>query len=346
MSSPLGPGAEWCHRGPPHLFWAIPLFLTAFVAYWSAHILGALRYLVPMSGPLQRADELLLWYSGITAMLAMDLTDLFVLLPVKRRKSVVRNTPPPSPFVTVALTAYNDEQSIGAAVEDFIKHPLVRRVIVIDNNSSDATAARARAAGADVVLETRQGYGWACLRGLSEGVLAEDARMTVLCEGDLTFRAADIDKLMAYTAHADIVCGTRVCEQLRDPATQLTTFMYYGNFFVGKLLEAKHLGPGTFSDVGTTYKLCHNNALSRLLPRLTAAVNLEFNAYFLDAALGAGLDLVECPVTFHPRIGQSKGGNIGNLRALRVGLAMIYGLYLGWPVVRHSGPDECAPNSP
>jgi len=137
MSSPLGPGAEWRHRGPPLLFWAIPLFLIAFVAYWSAHILGALRYLVPMSGPLQRVDELLLWYSGIPAMLAlaMALTDLFVLLPVKRRKSVVRNTPPPSPFVTVALTAYNDEQSIGAAVEDFIKHPLVRRVIVIDNNS-------------------------------------------------------------------------------------------------------------------------------------------------------------------------------------------------------------------
>ena len=43
--------------------------------------------------------------------------------------------------------------------------------------------------------------------------------------------------------------------------------MYYGNFFVGKLLEAKHLGRGTITDVGTTYKLCRRDALLELLPR-------------------------------------------------------------------------------
>jgi len=38
--------------------------------------------------------------------------------------------------------------------------------------------------------------------------------------------------------------------------------MYYGNLFVGKLLEAKHLGRSTITDVGTTYKLCRKSALS------------------------------------------------------------------------------------
>jgi hypothetical protein len=126
------------------------------------------------------------------------------------------------------------------------------------------------------------------------------------------------------------VNGTRIVEQLRDRETQLTTFMFYGNFFVGKLLEAKHAGLGTFTDVGTTYKLCRNRVLRRLLPVLDPSVNLEFNAYFLDTALTCGVRIVECPITFHQRVGLSKGGNTNNARALKVGLKMIAGILLSW----------------
>jgi hypothetical protein len=106
--------------------------------------------------------------------------------------------------------------------------------------------------------------------------------------------------------------------------------MFYGNLFVAKLLEAKHLGQSTITDVGSTYKLCRRDAVVALLPELNATINLEFNAHFLDAALAHGLVLVECPITFHPRVGVSKGGNTDNFRALQVGLAMIRGLTLGW----------------
>ena len=106
--------------------------------------------------------------------------------------------------------------------------------------------------------------------------------------------------------------------------------MFYGNLFVAKLLEAKHLGRSTLTDVGSTYKLCHRPALIALLPRLNPAINLEFNAHFMDMALADGLIIVECPVTFHQRVGISKGGNTDNLRALKVGLGMIRGLTFGW----------------
>jgi hypothetical protein len=149
----------------------------------------------------------------------------------------------------------------------------------------------------------------------------------------MTFRAYDIDKFLAYVPHADIVTGTRTVERLRQRNTQLTTFMYYGNLFVGKLLEAKHLGKTTITDVGTTYKLCRRGALQRLLPELDPSVNLEFNAHFLDQALRQGLTLVECPITFHARVGVSKGGNLSNRRALRVGFCMMVGIVLGWRLV-------------
>jgi hypothetical protein len=71
-----------------------------------------------------------------------------------------------------------------------------------------------------------------------------------------------------------------------------------------------------------------------LMPQLDPAINLEFNAYFLDRALTYGLTVVECPVTFHPRWGVSKGGNVNNLRALTVGLRMLLGITTDWRLLR------------
>jgi glycosyltransferase involved in cell wall biosynthesis len=232
--------------------------------------------------------------------------------------------------LTVALTAYNDEESIGPAVSDFLSHPAVRRVVVVSNNSTDATFERAVAAGAITVNEPAPGYGRCLFRCISEAIRYPDTDLVVLCEGDMTFRAHDLDKLVAFAPHADIVNGTRTVECLRQYSTQLSTFMYYGNLFVGKLLEAKHLGRSTITDVGTTYKLCRKPALAQLLPQLRPAVNLEFNAHFLDTALENGFTVVECPITFHGRVGVSKGGNTGDLRALKVGFRMMIGIIFTW----------------
>jgi hypothetical protein len=189
-------------------------------------------------------------------------------------------------------------------------------------------------AGAIAVNEPQVGYGRCVFRSLTEAVARGDTELIALCEGDMTFRAYDLDKLIAYAPHADIVNGTRTVERLRQYTTQLSTFMYYGNLFVGKLLEAKHLGKSTVTDVGTTYKLCRRTALETLLPRLDASINLEFNAYLLDVALASGLFVVECPITFHRRIGDSKGGNVSDLRALKVGCRMILSIVVGWRLVR------------
>jgi glycosyltransferase involved in cell wall biosynthesis len=148
---------------------------------------------------------------------------------------------------------------------------------VVDNNSRDKTADAARAAGAIVVTEKQPGYGRCVYRCFQEALAQSGCDLIALCEGDMTFSAKDLDKFLAYIDHAHIVNGTRIVEQLRDYSTQLSTFMYYGNFFVGKLLELKHLGRGTFTDVGTTYKLVRRRSLERLLPTLKPEINLEFN---------------------------------------------------------------------
>lgn len=304
-----------------------------FTVYLFCVLVWMISLMLDPHGHIVEILQRMIWYSGIliVAGVILILFDLYVLLPIRRTRVEVMWDPPRNLNLTVVLTAYNEEMSIREAVQDFLQHPRVKRVIVVDNNSRDGTVEIARDAGAEVVSEPRAGYGSCVYRALSEGARCSDTELTLLCEGDMTFRAYDIDKFLAYAPHADIVNGTRIVEQLRALRTQLTTFMYYGNFFAGKLLEAKHIGRGTFTDVGTTYKLCRNSALARLLPQLSPEINHEFNAYFLDIALENGFAIVECPVTFHHRVGVSKGGNANNWRALKVGTSMILSIIFGWP---------------
>jgi hypothetical protein len=320
-------------ESPPLIFFGALSIAAGSGVYVLGLAFAVVRWAFFLGEPFREWSRTLIWYSVVPVAIGLILgaLDLALLLPQKRKQS--RRTisePVADRHVVVALTAYNDESSIAAAVRDFRAHPLVSQVIVVDNNSTDGTSAAAAEAGARVVLELQPGYG-RCVYRCYQEALAERAALIVLCEGDMTFRAKDLEKLLAYIDHADVVNGTRIVEQLREYDTQLSTFMYYGNFFVGKLLELKHLGRGTMTDVGTTYKLIRRDSLERLLPVLNPAVNLEFNAHFLDVALGQGERLVECPITFHPRVGVSKGGNVNDVRALQVGLRMIWGLCRGWP---------------
>jgi hypothetical protein len=326
------PGQLTGIRRVPLLLYGILLFCVGVGMYMIGVLMILPRFFLGLNALLLPMNEWIVWYSGmpITLGLALTIADLFLFFPARRSTMEVRQDPIDKSGVTVALTAYNDELSIMAAVEDFLGHKSVRNVIVVSNNSSDATLERAAAAGAITFNEQAQGYGRCVHRCLSEALALDETELIVLCEGDRTFRAHDLDKFLAYAPHADIVNGTRTVERLRQHTTQLSTFMYYGNLFVGKLLEAKHLGRGTITDVGTTYKLCRRQALRQLLPRLDASINLQFNAYLLDRALEAGLAVVECPITFHQRVGVSKGGNTDNRRALWVGSRMILGIIFNW----------------
>jgi hypothetical protein len=325
----------------PFLLWGVLLVILGFALYLLGNLLSILRLLLQLGPTYNQWNQDLIWYSGIPTTLGLLLCGIDLLFMLGRKRKSARwvegneSGETLESQVTVVLTAYNDEDGIGGAVHDFREHPAVKRVIVVSNNSSDRTMQNAEEAGAIVYNETKPGYGQCVYRCFEEALKCEDATIIVLCEGDRTFRARDIDKLLAYLPHAEIVNGTRIVEQLRAYDTQLNTFMYYGNFFVGKLLEIKHLGHGTFTDVGTTYKVMRRDALERLLPKLNPRINLEFNAYFLDTALRTGTIVVECPITFHPRVGLSKGGNVNTRRALAVGLRMMKGIFFGWPGDRH-----------
>lgn len=313
--------------------WGIILIFCGFSIYLLTALVGFLRVIAAFFIPINKVFLVYtMWYSALPVVLGFLLIffDLFFVVNRKRFEKKTISQKIKNKSVTVVLTAYNDEKSIGLSVKDFLSHKFVKRVIVISNNSQDSTTTVAQKNGAIVFNETLQGYGACVYRALTEGLKFNDSEIICLCEGDMTFRSADLDKFMSYIDHADIVNGTRIVDQLQEAGTQITTFIHYGNFAVAKLLESKYLGSVTLTDVGTTYKVIRKPSLKKLLPKLNKNINLEFNPHFLEEAIKNNLAIVECPINFYPRIGLSKGGNVSNQIAFNLGMRMIRGIIFGW----------------
>ena len=218
--------------------------------------------------------------------------------------------------VSVVFPAYNEEAGIASAVQGFGSLDAVDEVVVVDNNSRDATAARAAAAGARVVREPRQGYGHALRRGLAEA----DGEYVVLAEPDGTFMGKDVLKLLAYADDFDLVLGTRTTRELIWHGANMGWQLRWGNWVVAKLLQVLFDGP-SLSDCGCTLRLIRRSAAERLLPRFTVGGS-HFLPEMVCLALLHGQRLVEVPVNYRDRVGESKiTGSIAT--TLRVGARMI-----------------------
>lgn len=119
------------------------------------------------------------------------------------------NRSPDNPTVVVGIPAYNAADSIGAVVESAL--PYATEVIVVDDGSHDATADRAREAGATVVIHERnQGYGGALKTIFREGAEYDAAHLVVI-DADGQHDPADIPTLIETQKRdgTDIVIGSR-----------------------------------------------------------------------------------------------------------------------------------------
>jgi glycosyltransferase involved in cell wall biosynthesis len=202
--------------------------------------------------------------------------------------------------VSVVFPAYNEEVGIAQAVADFGAIEAVDEVLVVDNNSRDATAHRAETAGARVVCEPRQGYGHALRRGMAEA----QGEYVVLAEPDGTFIGKDVLKLLTYADDFDLVLGTRTTRELIWHGANMGWQLRWGNWLVAKLLQVLFGGP-SLSDCGCTLRLIRRSAAERLLPRFTVGGS-HFLPEMVCLALLARLRLVEVPVNYRHRVGQSK----------------------------------------
>ena len=109
--------------------------------------------------------------------------------------------------VDALIPALNEEDAIGPVIAG-LQGLGIRRIIVVDNGSDDKTAARAKAAGAEVVFESRRGYGQACLTGLDH-LKSMPPDIVVFLDGDGADDPSDFDALIdpIRSGRAEFVVG-------------------------------------------------------------------------------------------------------------------------------------------
>jgi glycosyltransferase involved in cell wall biosynthesis len=198
--------------------------------------------------------------------------------------------------VSVIIPTRNEASAISRVLGD-LPAELVAEVLVVDSNSTDGTAEIAAKMGARVIRESRRGYGRACLSGLAN-VDAPD--IVVFLDGDYSDRPGELPLLLApiTEGRADITLGSRLGKQRIAGALPWHAVM--GNWLAAGLIRL--LYGVKVSDLGP-FRAARADVLRELaLEEATYGWAVEM---ILKGAL-YGFRIVEVPVSYYPRIGESK----------------------------------------
>ncbi|HKF04711.1 MAG TPA: glycosyltransferase family 2 protein [Candidatus Sulfotelmatobacter sp.] len=198
--------------------------------------------------------------------------------------------------VSVIIPTRNEAQSIEHVLAD-LPRDLVTEVIVVDSSSNDGTPEIAARMGARVIQEPRRGYGSACLTGLAA---AESPDVVVFLDGDYSDRPSELPTLLApiIEGRADITLGSRLGE--RRIAGALPWHQAFGNRLAAGLIRI--LYGLQISDLGP-FRAARADVLRKLaLEEATYGWAVEM---ILKGTL-AGFRVLEVPVSYYPRIGESK----------------------------------------
>ncbi len=198
--------------------------------------------------------------------------------------------------VSVVIPALNEAAAIGG-VGGEVPRELIQEIIVVDNGSTDRTAALASAAGARVVHEPARGYGAACLAGARA---VADADVIVFLDGDRNEDPRELSVVLAplLAGQADLVIGSRTRGGAEPGA--LTPQQRVGNRVVTVLLRL--LYGLSLTDIGP-FRASHSRVLRDL--------GMEHKTYgwpveMVVKAVRRGYRVVEVPVTCRARLGRSK----------------------------------------
>jgi glycosyltransferase involved in cell wall biosynthesis len=218
--------------------------------------------------------------------------------------------------VAVVLPTYNEKDSIATTIRQFEALEIVDDILVINNNAAEGTSSEVSRTGAREIIETRQGYGAAIQRGLRE----VDADLICICEPDGTFNPKDLLKLLPFTYECGFVVGSRTVSHFIWEGANMNWFLQWGNWAVAKMIEVL-FNTSYLSDVGCTFRVLSRESVDTISPKFAIAGS-SFGLEMLLIAVIKHIRLVQVPVNYHPRIGESSvTGHLG--KTISLGLEMI-----------------------
>jgi glycosyltransferase involved in cell wall biosynthesis len=221
------------------------------------------------------------------------------------------------------MPAFNEELGVARTVKGFFDTGMVQTVIVVDNNSTDGTRSQALSAGAQVIHEARQGYGFACKSGLD----AVKTEIAILTESDNSFDPMDLHKLISYIPNFDMVNGARTDSRIIANDADWTLPYRLANYFVAKFLQFLYFNSFTFKstgfhEVGGTFRAFQTKTWNEISPLVTEGKS-AFLPEITTLYLRKEKLIIEIPVSYNARVGISKISG-SRVNASKLAMRMIF----------------------
>jgi glycosyltransferase involved in cell wall biosynthesis len=203
--------------------------------------------------------------------------------------------------ISVVLPCLNEEGAVGGVIDDAWRGiestGLPGEVLVVDNGSTDRSAAIAREHGARVVQEPERGYGSAYLRGLAEA----RGDLIVMADADGTYPLVDLRPFVKLLEEGnDLVLGSRFRGRIQRGAMPWL-HRWIGNPLLTAVLNV--FFRVRVSDAHCGLRAVRREAVRRLELESTG---MEFASEMILKAAKRGLRVGEVPIEYRPRIGESK----------------------------------------
>ncbi len=206
------------------------------------------------------------------------------------------------PFLSIIIPAYNEERRLGESLKQVAAFVAAQdyaiEVIIVNNNSTDATPQIARAFAeahpyARVLDEPRQGKGAA----VRTGMMAAQGKYLFACDADFSMPAEEIAKFMPPALSGyDIAIASR-----EAPGARRIGEPYYRHLmgrvfnFIVRLIAVPRI-----QDTQCGFKCFRREVARDIFPRQTIS-GWGFDVEILFIALRRGYTVVEVPITWYYR---------------------------------------------
>jgi glycosyltransferase involved in cell wall biosynthesis len=200
--------------------------------------------------------------------------------------------------LSVIIPAFNEQKSVRATVQR-VRAALNEKdytfeIVVVDDGSTDGTAAEAEASGARVIrLPSNRGYGGA----LKAGINQSRSDYVAIIDADGTYPEDAIDKLLTMTLEADMAVGVRAINSPGIPSVRR---------FPKQLLNwlASYLSGVKITDVNSGVRVMRRSTMMKFLPILPSG--FSFTTTITLAMICSEHRVVFAPIEYRKRIGTSK----------------------------------------
>jgi glycosyltransferase involved in cell wall biosynthesis len=195
--------------------------------------------------------------------------------------------------VSIVVPAFNEEDAIGTVVTALRAADAWHEILVIDDGSSDATADRAREAGARVV---RHPYNKGNGAAVKTGIRHATGEYILIVDGDGQHKPEDARRLVSRLGEYDLVIGAR------SGSTQATSTRRFGNSALNWL--AGYLTDRDIPDLTSGFRAARREHLREFLHLLPNGFSTPTTTTlaFIKAGYNVGFE----PIEARQRLGQSK----------------------------------------